>query len=202
MKYIECINIRKEYQNNIVLNNFTYTFNNKNINFLQGANGTGKTTLILCILEFLKYKGIISHNFKKFVFQPEKVVLPDYLTVNKYLSIILKYHHQRDDYKNDLLKKFNMQENINKDIINLSKGMRQKVLIIQSLMIDSDCYIFDEPLSGLDPLSQDIFLDEINRLFEKKKLIIIITHFPEHYSFDNKVIIDFNKKDSYVSTTS
>lgn len=202
MKYIECINIRKEYQNNIVLNNFTYTFNNKNINFLQGANGTGKTTLILCILEFLKYKGIISHNLKKFVFQPEKVVLPDYLTVNKYLSIILKYHHQNDDYKNDLLKKFNMQENINKDIINLSKGMRQKVLIIQSLMIDSDCYIFDEPLSGLDPLSQDIFMEEINRLFTNKKLIIIITHFPEHYSFNNKVIVDFNKKDSYVSTTS
>jgi ABC-type multidrug transport system ATPase subunit len=95
-----------------------------------------------------------------------------------------------------------MKENIDKDIINLSKGMRQKVLIIQNLMVDSDCYIFDEPLSGLDPISQNIFMDEINKLFDNKKLIIIITHFPNQYNFNNKLIIDFNKKEYYDGTTS
>ena len=71
MKYIKCSNILKKYKSNIVLNNFNFTFTNEYINFLQGANGTGKTTLILCILDFLKYKGIIERNFQKFVFQPE-----------------------------------------------------------------------------------------------------------------------------------
>lgn len=202
MKYIKCSNILKKYKSNIVLNNFNFTFTNEYINFLQGANGTGKTTLILCILDFLKYKGIIERNFQKFVFQPEKVVLPDYLTVDKYLKLLLRYYHQQNYNLERLLEIFNMKENINKDIINLSKGMRQKVLIIQTLMIDSDCYIFDEPLSGLDPISQNIFMNEINKLFDNNKLIIIITHFPEHYSFKKKLIIDFNKKDYYAVTTS
>ena len=202
MKYIKCSNILKKYKSTIVLNNFNFTFTNEYINFLQGANGTGKTTLILCILDFLKYKGIIECNFQKFVFQPEKVVLPDYLTVDKYLKLLLRYYHQQNYNLERLLEIFNMKENINKDIINLSKGMRQKVLIIQTLMIDSDCYIFDEPLSGLDPISQNIFMDEINKLFDNNKLIIIITHFPEHYSFNKKLIIDFNKKDYYAVTTS
>ena len=202
MKYIKCSNVSKEYKNNIVLNNFNYTFTNEFINFLQGANGTGKTTLILCILDFLKYKGIIERNFKKIVFQPEKVVLPDYLTVEKYFKILLKYYHQNSYNMERLIEIFDMKPNINKDIINLSKGMRQKVLIIQTLMIDSDCYIFDEPLSGLDPVSQNIFMNEISKLFDNKKLIIIITHFPKQYNFNNKLIIDFNKKDYYAVTTS
>ena len=202
MKYIKCVNVRKEYQSNIVLNNFNFTFTNEYINFLQGVNGTGKTTLILCILEFLKYEGVIEHNFRKFVFQPEKVVLPDYLTVKRYLQLLLKYYHQQSYNMERLVEIYNMKENIDKDIINLSKGMRQKVLIIQTLMVNSDCYIFDEPLSGLDPVSQNIFMNEISKLFDNKKLIIIITHFPKQYNFNNKLIIDFNQKDTYAVTTS
>ena len=74
MKYIKCVNVRKEYQSNIVLNNFNFTFTNEYINFIQGVNGTGKTTLILCILEFLKYEGVIEHNFRKFVYKTKKTI--------------------------------------------------------------------------------------------------------------------------------
>ena len=202
MKYIKCSNVVKQYNDNIVLNNFNFTFTNSYINFLQGANGTGKTTLILCILDFLKYKGVIRHNMKKLLFQPEKVVLPDYITVKTYLNIILKYHKQNCLYAEELIKKFNMNDKLEKDIITLSKGMKQKVLLIQTLMVESDCYIFDEPLSGLDPLSQEKFIDEIKKLFNNKKLVIIITHFPEHYNLENKLIIDFNQKDCYGNFTS
>lgn len=202
MKYIKCVNIRKKYKNNIVLNNFNFTFSSNNINFIQGANGTGKTTLILCILGFLKYNGIIKCNFENFIFQPEKVILPDYLSVEKYFNLLLEYHKQNNNYQQKLIKIFDMEDNLKKDIINLSKGMRQKVLIIQTLMIDCDCYIFDEPLSGLDPESQVVFTKEINNLFMQDKLIIIITHFPELYNFNDKVVIDFNKKDEHVFSTS
>ena len=75
-------------------------------------------------------------------------------------------------------------------------------MISQTLMVNSDCYIFDEPLSGLDPVSQNIFINEISKLFDNKKLIIIITHFPKQYNFNNKLIIDFNQKDTYAVTTS
>lgn len=198
MKYIECLNIGKKFGNNVVLNSFNAKFTNENINFITGSNGTGKSTLISCMLEFLRFDGTIRNNVKKIVYQPEKVVLPDYIKVLDYLQMISQLHKQYDIEKiKELITIFDLTQIINKDLIHLSKGMRQKVLIIQTLMIEADCYIFDEPLGGLDPLMQETFIKELKKLFQKEKLIIIVTHFLEQYRLDNKKIIDLNHQEQY-----
>ncbi|MBQ8292612.1 MAG: ATP-binding cassette domain-containing protein [Bacilli bacterium] len=196
MKYIKCYNLTKSFKNNLVLNSFNCEFTSNSINFITGSNGSGKSTLISCILEFLNYNGVITTNLEKIVNQPEKVILPDYIKVIDYLKIIGKVHKQLDINKiNKLLNLFGIEKIVNKDIIQLSKGMKQKILLIQSLMIEADGYIFDEPLSGLDPLSQQKFVSIIEELFKKNKLIIIVTHFLEQYDISNKHVIDLNKKE-------
>lgn len=182
----------------MVLNSFNYEFTNQTINFITGTNGTGKSTLISCILDFLKYKGIITHNLEKIVYQPEKVILPDYVKVKKYLQLIGKIHNEDIAEKSKrLIKLFGLEDALSKDLISLSKGMRQKILLIQTLMISSDAYIFDEPLSGLDPISQNHFVEEIKKMYQSQKLIIIITHFIEQYNLESKNIIDLNHKEDY-----
>ena len=74
MKYIKCHNITKKFRDNLVLDNFNYTFTSEYINFITGVNGSGKSTLISCILEFLKYDGVINSNVEKVLYQPEKMV--------------------------------------------------------------------------------------------------------------------------------
>lgn len=198
MKFINCSSISKKYDNNIIFNNFSCEFNNQLINFITGVNGVGKSTLIACFLEFIKYEGKIEHNLNKIVYQPERVILPDYIKLIDYLILIGQVHHEDVSLKLEkLLKKFDLEKVLFKELITLSKGMRQKVLIIQSLMLTADAYIFDEPLSGLDPLSQKNFVEEINRLYQEKKLIIIITHFIEQYNLSNTKIINLNDKDKY-----
>lgn len=200
MKYIKCLDISKNYGNNVVLKSFNYKFTNQAINFIIGTNGVGKSTLISCILEFIKYQGIINHNLGKIVYQPEKVILPDYMKVKSYLYLIGKIHREDVSEKiNRLIKLFGLEEALSNDLIALSKGMRQKVLLIQTLMISSDAYIFDEPLNGLDPVSQNIFVEEIKRLHQEQKLIIIITHFIEQYHLEPNNIIDLNHKEKYAS---
>lgn len=198
MKFINCSSISKKYDNNIIFNNFSCEFNNQLINFITGVNGVGKSTLIACFLEFIKYEGKIEHNLNKIVYQPERVILPDYIKLIDYLILIGQVHHEDVSLKLEkLLKKFDLEKVLFKELITLSKGTRQKVLIIQSLMLTADAYIFDEPLSGLDPLSQKNFVEEINRLYQEKKLIIIITHFMEQYNLSNTKIINLNDKDKY-----
>ena len=66
-------------------------------------------------------------------------------------------------------------------ISNLSKGNLQKVMIIQTIMNDADILIFDEPLNGLDPKMQNVFLNIIKELKNKNRLIIITTHYQKYY---------------------
>ncbi len=196
MKYIKCENITKSFGNNIVLNKFNYQFNSDNINFITGANGIGKSTLISCVLEFLKFDGTITSNLEKIAYQPEKVVLPDYMKVKDYLVLIGKIYKQNCEKRiNELTELFSLEEALKKDIIKLSKGMRQKIVLIQTLMVEADAYFFDEPLSGLDPTSQEKFRKELEKLWRKDKLIIIVTHFIEQFLIENKKIINLNNKE-------
>ncbi len=181
-----------------MLDNFNYKFESSKINFIIGANGTGKSTLISCILEFLSYNGTIIHNIKNISYQPEKVLLPDLIKVYDYLKIINKIVLNKGCDKIDyFLKIFNIEDAMNKELITLSKGMRQKVWLIQTLIKEADGYIFDEPLSGLDILTQQIFFEELKKLLEQDKLIIIITHFLDQYPLDNYLVVDLNNKTRY-----
>ena len=198
MKYIECCNITKKFGHNLVIDRFNYLFNNQNINFITGSNGCGNSTLISCILEFLRFDGIITSNVKKIAYQPEKVILPDYIKTKDYLLLISRIHKQDCEKRIDeLIRLFGLEAIINKDLIKLSKGMRQKVLLIQTLMIDAGAYIFDEPLNGLDPLSQKKFMEELNKLYQTQKMIIIVTHFIDQYTLEPKKIVNLNQKELY-----
>lgn len=54
----------------------------------------------------------------------------------------------------DLLEMFHLQESRNSRIIHFSKGMKQKVMIMQAMLEHTDLLILDEPLSGLDSKAQ------------------------------------------------
>ena len=181
---IKLINVTKKYRKHYVFRNFNLSIDNQRVNFLVSPNGTGKSTLIKIILRLIKFKGIVETNIISYSYCPEKVVLPDFLRVIDFLKLfnidIIKTHELLDKFK------------INKDltISSLSKGMHQKILIIQSLAVDSDSYFFDEPLSGLDKNSESIFINEVNKLYKLGKMIVISSHYIERYQQLNKRIIE------------
>ncbi len=182
----------------MILSSFSYTFYSDKVNFIIGFNGSGKSTLISCILNFLKYDGVIVHNLQKVVYQPEKVLLPDFIKVKDYFKIILQLDKQDNIKKiEQLLTKFNMLDVLEKDLVMLSKGMKQKVLLIQTLLRVSDAYIFDEPLSGLDVNTQQVFYEEIEALVRNDKLVIIVTHFLEQYPMKDFYLLNLNEKERY-----
>ena len=64
----------------------------------------------------------------------------------------------------------------NKKIKELSKGNLQKIGLLQTFIKDTDCYIFDEPLDGLDDFAKKLFKEMIIKKLNDKKILIISMH--------------------------
>src|SRR5699024_10963906 len=64
----------------------------------------------------------------------------------------------------------------NVSVEELSKGMGQKVQFIASVLHEPELLILDEPFSGLDPVSQELFKDEIRSLADKGTAILLSSH--------------------------
>lgn len=179
MNIIELINISKKYKHPVI-SNINYCFEEGKTYLIVGENGSGKTTLIKLIIG-LTYptSGNIIKRAKKIGYLPDNLSFPDFINTKDFLFNIGSIYNVKDlnekiekeakRWEIDLLKKIN----------ELSKGMKQKVLIIQALLADFDIYIFDEPLNGLDKDSKNIFIEEILKLKEKRKTILIVSHLLE-----------------------
>lgn len=174
--------VTKKYNNNLILDIESFNFEKGKSYMIVGNNGSGKSTLIKCILGINKINsGSVIINTKNIGYVPERYYFPDFCSIEKFLSSILELYSQEN--KDDLINYYCDLFSINKKkkLSKLSKGMSQKVLIIQALIHNPDLLIFDEPLNGLDPMSQKKFLHIVDELKEKGKTIIITTHYPSFY---------------------
>lgn len=189
MLQIEIHNLNKKYGKKQVIKDLNLFITNQKYNFITGTNGTGKTTLIKCINGLINYQGYINNDKYSISYCPEKVNLPDFITLKNFLLLLCKANkmpvssvNNKVDY---YLKAFRVLEYVKTPIVKLSQGTKQKILLIQSFLKDADVYIFDEPLAGLDESSQKLFFEELKKLKEENKLILIITHQISKYPFRN-----------------
>lgn len=157
---------------------FTLEISKNDFLVISGANGTGKTTLLLMILGFIyPDSGQILKRKLKIGYVPEKVMLPPFVEVLEYLKTMAKI--KKDQLNMQLVHRFLVP--INLKIHELSKGNQQKVAIITALMGNPDLLILDEPLSGLDDKMQNIFFEVIKEYSKKEIGIMVSTHEPERF---------------------
>jgi ABC-2 type transport system ATP-binding protein len=93
------------------------------------------------------------------------------------------------------LEEFHISEYMNKKIKDLSKGNRQKIQFIISVLHNPELLILDEPFSGLDPISVEELKSAILKLKEEGKTIIFSSHRMDHVETlcENIVIIEKGK---------
>ena len=174
-----------------------------------GPNGAGKTTTIKLILNLLEFvEGsitVLGTNIKedkteykyKIGYVPEHGELYDNLTgyeLLKFFGEIYKVDEEaleKKIIKMTLLYKIN--ENLHERISSYSKGMKQKLLIICSLLHNPDILFFDEPLNGLDANSVQIFKDIISMLAKEGKTIFYSSHIMDVVEKISDRIILLNK---------
>ncbi|HZH60251.1 MAG TPA: ABC transporter ATP-binding protein [Metabacillus sp.] len=149
---------------------------------LIGPNGAGKSTTIKTLLGIMEYvKGSITkQDHSRYAYIPEKPIFYDHLTLWEHLDLIGAINKIDDDLLNKragtYLKAFKMEKVKHEMPATFSKGMQQKVMIIQALILKPDFYIVDEPFIGLDPSAIKRFLT----IMEEERLrgagVLMCTH--------------------------
>lgn len=179
---IEINDLVKCYRKTKVLDIKEFVFKRNYSYLLVGGNGAGKSTLIKLITKLVRPSyGKVLVNTRKIAYVPERFTFPDNLSIYEFLDNLCKVKGMDNPKEaiNKLLKWWDLDGK--KKIGSLSKGMKQKVLIIQAIIKEVDLYIFDEPLNGLDVLSQNDFLNALKHLKELGKTIIVCTHYDKYY---------------------
>ena len=204
-------NLSGGYNRKKIIENINIEIPKGSITALIGLNGAGKSTTIKHILGLLrpmdgeiKVNGItIRENNEKYrksiSYIPESPVSYDELTLEEHINLTamayglnIKEAWEKADV---LLKLFKLSDKKKFFPVHFSKGMKQKVMIICSFLVEPNLYIIDEPFLGLDPIAIN---DLINLMCEKRDngaSILMSTHIlatAEKYC-DNFIIIHEGK---------
>lgn len=179
-------NLHKSYGKQVVLNGLDLEIDSNGIFAVLGPNGSGKTTLIKSILGmsvpnrgdiFINDQNI--HNNwkyrKEIDYLPQIANFPGNLSVRELLKMI-KDLRQQTTREAELLEFFKLEEYLDKKLVNLSGGTKQKVNLVLTFMFDSPLIILDEPTSGLDPISMLRLKKLLHREKDRGKTIMITSH--------------------------
>ncbi|MGZ3772459.1 MAG: ABC transporter ATP-binding protein [Pseudobdellovibrionaceae bacterium] len=146
-----------------------------------GSNGSGKTTTIKCLFDFIKpnsgkiqfFGKPLNNEIKTRIgYLPERPYLYEFLTGQEFLRLHwnLCYGSSLKDFyerSNEALKKVGLFEAKDRRLRTYSKGMLQRAGIAQAILTRPDLLILDEPMSGLDPdgraMVKDILREEQKR---------------------------------------
>jgi len=192
MNVVEVHGVFKKYGKITALNNVSLNIRKGEVVLFVGKNGSGKSSLIKCILDHISFQGKIYRYENNIGYIPEKVNLPDFLTVYNFLKEISILRGSFEiELIEHLLSRYSLSSSRDKMLSSLSKGMRQKVLIIQSYLGNPHLFIFDEPLNGLDEQTRKIFIEDIKIAKKDRKTIIITTHHTDLYSISKKRVVIF-----------
>jgi ABC-2 type transport system ATP-binding protein len=181
--------ITKSFGNSTVVDNISFEVKKGEILGLVGPNGAGKSTIIRCLLGIIyPDSGTIEYNLGNAAkLNTSKVgYLPEERGLYKDAKImdILLYIASLKNYPLDKARQtaehyfemFDLRGKFKSKIQELSKGMAQKVQFIASIIHKPEFLVLDEPLSGFDPLSQNLFMEEIKRLATEGTAILLSSH--------------------------
>ena len=193
---LELVNIRKSFDNELVLNDLSLTVKEHTATVLIGASGSGKSTLLRCINlletiddgqifldgqeisdplisvdEVRRKLGMVFQSFNLF---PHKTVLEN-ITLSP-----IKVHGVAPDQAREqamvLLKRFDLADKADQYPDRLSGGQQQRVAIIRSLAVNPRVLLLDEITSALDPVLVNEVLSIVRDLKHDGMTMILATH--------------------------
>ena len=187
--YLETKDVVKQYANHLALNKVSISVPQGTVFGLLGPNGAGKTTLIRIITRItapdsgevlLEGRPSRAEDVYRIGYLPEERGLYKKMKVGEQAMYLAQLRGlSKQDAHRELMiwfKRFDIMSWYNRKVEELSKGMQQKVQFISTVIHNPDLLIFDEPFSGFDPVNADIVKNELLRMKDEGKTIILSTH--------------------------
>ncbi|MEF8871127.1 MAG: ABC transporter ATP-binding protein [Haloarculaceae archaeon] len=186
---IEVSDLRKEYGDFAAVEGSTFSVDQGEVFGIIGPNGAGKTTTLKMLSGLLEptggdvtvagYATDDTEMRKRLGFLPEESPLYEEMTPLSYLKFFADLYDVPSDTAerriHDTLDELDL-EHRTRQLGDMSKGMKRKVAIARSLINDPDVLVYDEPASGLDPLTTNYIIDFTERLAQEGKTIVFSAH--------------------------
>ncbi len=183
---LEIQHVSKSFGTKKAVDDFSFTVKPGSPYGLLGRNGAGKTTTIKMILGLVEPdEGTIRYNGEAFNrskhslgYMPEERGLYLNARIDEQLVYFAKLEGKRHvQAEIDMwLERFELVDYKQKKAQELSKGNKQKVQLIATLLHDPEIIILDEPFSGLDPVNADLFTTIIQEQVQQAKTVIFSSH--------------------------
>jgi len=189
---IELSGLSKSYGKKKAIDGLSLTLGPGEVFGLLGPNGAGKSTTIKMITGILKPdSGTVTLDGKDIVKEPEEAkrtfgFVPDTpdlflgMKGGEYLAFLASLYPGSKEEKKEkalaLARAFRIEEALKDPIGSYSHGMRQKILIVGSLLNDPSNWILDEPMTGLDPESAFLVKEKMKEFSQEGKTVLFSTH--------------------------
>lgn len=196
---IDIQNLKISFGSLNVLNDISLHLKSQENLVVLGKSGTGKSVLIKCIARLLKAdEGTITvlgeevnalkieelnEIRKKIGFLFQSGALYDSMTVKENLEFPLRRIRKElsqsevDAKVKETLANVGLEDVLNKMPSELSGGMRKRISLARTIIVDPEIMLYDEPTTGLDPITAEEISELINDIQKKYKTAsIIITH--------------------------
>ncbi len=184
---IETDGLTKHFGSTVALTDLTLDVRPGEVFGCLGPNGAGKTTLIRLLLGLLvptsgrasvfgldsQHATVAAH--RRLAYVAGEANLWPSLTVRETLHLLGTVQGQVDvAYRDELVERFELDSE--KKVRALSKGNRQKTILVAALMTRAELLILDEPTSGLDPLMEQAFRACVGEARERGQSVFLSSH--------------------------
>ena len=166
---IELRHVTKAFNGRMAVDDISFTIFQGQIFGFLGPSGSGKSTTINILTGQLTQdsgqawvlgkdtRQIGSDDLLDIGIMSDTIGFYERLSIYKNLLFFAKFHHVSTDYLDQLLRRLDLFDDKNKKAIDLSTGMKQRLLLIQAVLHTPKLLFLDEPTSGLDPtLSREV----------------------------------------------
>jgi len=186
---IDVCDLRKEYGGAVAVDEISFSAAAGEVFGIVGPNGAGKTTTLKTIAGLVEpTAGTVEvdgaaadarETRHRLGFLPEKSPLYEEMSPLSYLRFFADLYDVprdvADERIHDALDRLELDHR-ERPIGDMSKGMTRKVAIARSLVNDPDVLVYDEPASGLDPLTTNYILEFTRQLAAEGRTVVFSAH--------------------------
>ncbi len=181
MSLLEVKNLKKSFDDNIVLKDISLNVEKGEVLAIIGPSGSGKSTLLRCITDLeqedsgeINFDGTFGLVFQNFNLFPHHSVMKN--ITNAPIRVQKRDKAEVFDHARKLLTQMGLSDKEDAYPCELSGGQQQRVSIARALAMNPDILFFDEPTSALDPELTGEILTVIKELAAQHMTMVIVTH--------------------------
>ena len=186
---IEIEGLEKRFGDVVAVADVTVSIDESEAFGYLGPNGAGKTTTIRCLLGLITptagtlrvFGKDVAHDLAGILadigYLPGEFGLEESMTGREVLDYLGKLHPRAPTLRNDLCERFHLSDaDLGREVRFYSRGMKQKIGIVQAFQHDPALVILDEPTEGLDPVMKGRFVHLLREYRARGRTIFMSSH--------------------------